>query len=77
MEGIRTMLRLPKRLPSGVTDAVAALEQRFVDITQAELKPAIPAHRATNDPVWEAMAVIQRSGILHRTILFVLFVALQ
>lgn len=46
-----------------------ALEQQFFDITQAELKPEIPAYRATDDCRRKAMAVVKRFCILHHPIL--------
>src|ERR1700722_19607677 len=52
-----------------LTDDNPALEQQFFDITKAELKPEIPANRATDDRAWEAMTVIKRFCILHCPIL--------
>ena len=52
-----------------VTDDHPALEQQFFDITRAELKPEIPAHRATDDRRREAVTMVKRFCILHHAIL--------
>jgi hypothetical protein len=52
-----------------VTDDNPALEQQFFDIKQAELKPEIPAHRATDDRHRKAVTVVKRFCILHHAIL--------
>src|SRR5579864_7983279 len=52
-----------------VADDNPALEQQFFDITQAELKPEIPAYRATDDRRRKAMTVVKRFCILHHPIL--------
>ncbi len=52
-----------------VADHNPALEQQLFDITQAELKPEIPAHRATDDSRRKAMTVVKRFCILHHAIL--------
>src|SRR5580692_3388588 len=52
-----------------VADDNPALEQQFFDITQAELKPEIPAYRATDDRRRKAMTVVKRFSILHHPIL--------
>jgi hypothetical protein len=52
-----------------VTDDNPALGQQFFDITQAELKPEIPAHRAADDRHRKAMTVVERFCILHHAIL--------
>ena len=52
-----------------VADDNPALEQQFFDITQAELKPEIPAYGATDDYRRRAMAVVTQFRILHPTIL--------
>ena len=46
-----------------------ALEQQFFDITQAELKPEIPPHSATDDRRRKAMTVVKRFCIHHLAIL--------
>jgi hypothetical protein len=52
-----------------VTDDNPALEQQFFDITQAALKPEIPAHRATDDRRRKAVTMVKRFCILHHAIL--------
>ncbi len=52
-----------------VADDNPALEQQFFDITQAELKPEIPAYCATDDRSQKAMASVKRFCILHHSIL--------
>ena len=52
-----------------ITDDNPALEQQFFDITQAELEPEIPTHRATDDRCRKAMTVVKRFCISHHAIL--------
>ncbi|CAE6857120.1 hypothetical protein R69619_07744 [Paraburkholderia nemoris] len=52
-----------------VADDNPALEQQFFDITQAELKPEIPAYRATDGRRRKAMAVVKRFCILYHPVL--------
>jgi hypothetical protein len=52
-----------------VTDDDPAFEQQFFDITQAELKPEIPAHRATDDRRRKAVTMVKRFCIRHHAIL--------
>lgn len=49
-----------------VADHHAALEEQLFDIPQAHLKPAIPAHRATDDEFRKTMAMVKRLWCLHR-----------
>jgi hypothetical protein len=50
-----------------VADDNPTLEQQFLDITQAELKPEIPAYGATDDYRRKAMTVVKPVRILHPT----------
>ncbi|MGF6439832.1 hypothetical protein QF001_000586 [Paraburkholderia youngii] len=52
-----------------VTDNDTALEQQFLNITQAKLEPEIPPNRETNDCRREPVAMIKRFSFLHRDIL--------
>jgi hypothetical protein len=52
-----------------VTDNNPALEQQFFDITQAGLKPEIPANRATYHRRRKAVTMVKRFCILHHAIL--------
>jgi len=47
----------------------AALEEQFLDVTQAQLEAEIPAHGATDDLGWKTVTVIERFRFLHRDIL--------
>ena len=47
----------------------AALEEQFLDVTQAQLEAEIPAHSATVDFGWETVTVIERFRFLHHAIL--------
>src|SRR5471032_1134514 len=66
--GARTELIAPAS-DRFVADDNPALEQQFFDITQAELKSEIPAHRATDDRHRKAVTVVKRFCILHHAIL--------
>jgi len=46
-----------------------ALEEQFLDVTQAQLKAKIPAHGATDDVGRKTVTVIERFRFLHRDIL--------
>jgi hypothetical protein len=46
-----------------------ALEKRFSNVAQAQLKAEVPAHRATDNLGWKAVTVIERFRFLHRATL--------
>ena len=52
-----------------VTDDHPALKQQLFDVARAQLKPEIPAHRATDNDRRKAVTAIKRFCILHRAIL--------
>ncbi len=52
-----------------ITDNDAALEHQLFNVTQAQLKPEVPAHGAADDRGRKAVTVIERFCILHRAIL--------
>ena len=43
-----------------------ALEQQRFDVAKAQLKLEMPAHGATDDGYWKAVAVTKRCYVLHR-----------
>jgi hypothetical protein len=42
-----------------ITHHDAALEQQLFNVTQAQLKPKVPANGATDDYRWKAMSSIE------------------
>ncbi len=49
-----------------VADYDASFEQQLLDVTQAQVEPIVPTHRATDDRRRETMAVIERFRLLLR-----------
>jgi hypothetical protein len=51
-----------------IADDHPALKQQLFEVAQAQLKPEVPAHRATDNGHRKAVTVIKRFSILYRTI---------
>jgi hypothetical protein len=53
----------------GVCHDHPALEEQFLDVTQAQLKAKVPAHGTADDRTWKTVTVIKRVRCLHLAIL--------
>jgi hypothetical protein len=53
----------------GVCHDHPALEEQFLDVTQAQLKAKVPAHGTADDHTWKTVTAIKPVRCLHLAIL--------